>query len=303
MLEEYYVEVGTANFRENLFRKLSDLRSKEGLPIEFYEIKNGASYLVRCVYSSLKGKQDQDRLTARIYNYYFARTLAEIIFQGWEGHFVKKILKKEYNMSHYDIESILRKVWLSMNQEEKPYLPETRKHVLVKSILEFLDSHKRFDIEGFMNFRADQYKRELRKHVARAVNEYALDQEHEGFVRLLKRFLDSQHSIYKTMHLVIEKNGEIQFYDDRGRNISEECLEDNRSFLQESAQEAAANGRKSHLELYDDFLISSILKCAPRRIVAHVTSEHYQDMIQIIREVFQDRISFCQGCSLCQEKN
>lgn len=303
MLEQYYVEVGTANYKEDLFEKLSDLRNKEGLPIEFSEIKNSATYLVRCAYSNLRGKQDQNRLTVRIYNYYFARSLAEIIFQGWEGHFIKKILRKEYNMNQNDIEEILSNAWKSLNCEEKTYLPETRKHVLIKSILEFLDSHKRFDIEGFMNFRAEQYKRELRKHIARAVNEYALEQEHEGFVRLLKRFLDSQHSIYKTIHLVIEKKGEIQFFDDRGRNISEECLEENRSFLQESTREAVANDRKNHFELYDDFLISAILKFTPRRIIIHMVSECCREMIQMISEVFEDRISFCQGCSMCREKN
>jgi putative sporulation protein YtxC len=302
LLEEYYVEVGTANYQENLLQKLGDLRSKEGLPIDFYEIKNGPSYLVRCVYSTLKGKQGQERLTARIYNYYFARTLADIIFQGWESSFIKKILKKEYNMSFKDIEGISSKVRQNLN-EGKSYLPETRKYVLVKSILEFLDTHKRFDIEGFMNFRAEQYKRELRKYVARAVNDYALEQEHEGFVRILKKFLESQHCIYKTMHLVIQKQGVIQFFDERGKNINEECLKENRAFLQEAAKEAVSSGQKNHIELYDDFLISVILKCAPRNLIVHTAADYYQDMIEIICEVFGDRISFCQGCSLCQEKN
>lgn len=302
-MQQYYVEVGTADYRENLYRKLSDLQAKEGLPIDIYESKNGAQYLVRCVYSTIKGRKEQDRLTARIYNYYFARALAEIIFQGWEGVFIRKILKTEYSMKNYDVEEIIEKEWRDLNQEDQTYLPETRKHVLVKSIVEFLDSHQRFDIEGFMTFRADLYKRELRKQVARAVNEYALGQEHEGFVRLLKRFLNSQRSIYRTMHLVIKAQGEVAFFDDRGRNVNQECLAENCSLLQESAKERLFPEQKGSTELYEDFLISAILKSAPRYLVVHAVSTHHRDMIQIMHEVFEGKISFCTGCSLCKESD
>jgi putative sporulation protein YtxC len=206
-------------------------------------------------------------------------------------------------MGNQDIEALINKAWQHLNQEEKTYLPETRKHVLVKAILEFLDSHHRFDIEGFMNFRADLYKRELRKQVARAVNEYALEQEHEGFVHLLKRFLDAQHSIYQLMHLVIRPHGEVLFFDDRGRNLNEDCLEENCAMLKEAAKERASVGRKNKVELYEDFLVSALLKCAPRQLVVHATSEQHADMIQIIYEVFGQKMSFCSGCSLCRMEN
>jgi putative sporulation protein YtxC len=304
-MQEYYVEVRTANYKEYLYSKLSDLRSKEGLPIDIYELKNDAQYLVRCVYSTLKGRREQDRLIARIYNYYFARALAEIIFQGWEGVFIEKILRKEYRMTGSDAEEISGKAWRNLNREDQTYLPETRKHVLVKSILEFLDSHDRFDIEGFMNFRADLYKKELRKQIARAVNEYTLEQEHDSFVQILKRFLASQHSVYKTMHLVIKAQGEVNFFDDKGRNINYECLGQNAPLLYEATpkglSEGKAEGKISNVELYEDFLISSILKCAPRRLIVHAVAEQHPAMIRIIQQVFEEKVTYCEGCLFCQE--
>lgn len=288
-MQEYFIEVGTANYKEVLYRRLRDLRSEEGLPIELYECKNGAFYSVRCVYSTIKGKLDQERLTVRIYNYYFARALAEIIVQRWEGVFIRKILKKEYSLNSGDIEKIMNKTWDNLNKDNNTYLSETRKHMLVKAILEFLDFHKRLDLEGFMNFRAELYKRELKKQIAQAVNEYAIEQEHVGYVRFLKNFLTSQHSIYRTMHLVIKDKGEIVLYDDCGRNVNDQCLEE--------------NDGKSNNEYYEDFLIGSILKCAPRHLVAHVNSEQHTDMIQTIHEVFEEKISFCTGCSICRENN
>ncbi|MGI6451559.1 MAG: sporulation protein YtxC [Desulfitobacteriia bacterium] len=300
-MPEYYVEVGTTAYKEYLFRKLSDLRAKEGLPIDIYELKNGAHYLVRCVYSTIKGKREQDRLTVRIYNYYFARALAEIISQEWEGGFVQKILKKEYSLRKEDIADILQRAWRQLNREEQTYLPETRKHVLVKAILEFLECNPRIDIEGFMNFRADIYKRELRKQVARAVNEYTLEQEHESFIRILRRFLHTQRSIYKSMHLVIKGQGKVLFFDDRGRNVNHDLLQESYVAFQEAARESFSPSHKSSLELYEDLLISSLLKCAPQKLIIHNTSEQHIDLVSLVQEVFEAKVSYCPGCFLCLE--
>ena len=302
-MQEYYVEVGTVSFKENLYRKLSELRSKEGLPIDIHELRDDAQYLVRCVFTNIKGRQHQDSLTARIYNYYFARALAEIIFQGWEGLFVQKVLKKEYNLSNQEAENILQMARQFLNSEEKSYLPENRKHVLVKSILEYLDINKRFDIEGFMNFRADLYKKELKKQIARVVNEYALEQEHDSFISLLQRFLDSQHTIYKTMHLVLKRNGKVEFLDECGKNINSICLEENETYFSDSIDRSYGEDRKTNTELYEDFLISALLKCSPRNLVIHTTTQQHRDLVQILQEVFLDKISFCTKCNLCSQES
>lgn len=302
-MQEHYVEVGTVSFKESLYRKLSELRNKEGLPIDIHELRDDAQYLVRCVFTNNKGRQHEDSLTTRIYNYYFARALAEIIFQGWEGLFVQKVLTKEYNLSNQEVENILQMARQFLNSEEKSYLPENRKHVLVKSILEYLDINKRFDIEGFMNFRADLYKKELKKQIARVVNEYALEQEHDSFISLLQRFLDSQHTIYKTMHLVLRKSGEVEFLDECGKNINSKCLEENETYFYDNKNNNCGEGGKSNTELYEDFLISALLKCAPRNLVIHTNSQQHGDLVQILQEVFLEKISFCTKCNLCCPKS
>lgn len=305
-MQEYYLEVGTKNYKENLFRRLSDLRSKEGIPIDLYEMENDAHYLVRCVFSNKNRDNigEQERLTVRIYKYYFARALAEIIFQGWEGAFIKKVLKKEYCLNSRDIENISEMARSFLNNEEKAYLPATRKHVLVKSILEYLNFHSRFDIEGFLNFRADHYKNELKKQIARAVNEYSLEQEHESFIRLLKRFLKTQEPVFKTMHLVLKEQGKAVFYDDYGRNINCGSAEAKYPSMADLAgNEDLSEGKSPSTELYEDFLISTLLQCAPRTLVIHHTCREYDDLFQIIREVFENRVRFCNGCVLCQESD
>ena len=110
-------------------------------------------------------------------------------------------------------------------------------------------------------------------------------------------------SIFKTMHIVIKDQGEVAFYDDRWRNINKECLEDNISILDTPAAGGKQDNRKNNLELYEDFLISSLLKCAPRSLVVHSNTNKHEGMVQVIEEVFEDKISFCEGCTMCNQSN
>ncbi|NLO97686.1 MAG: hypothetical protein GX091_06415 [Peptococcaceae bacterium] len=282
-MQEYFIEVGTSNYREGLYRRLSDLRALEGLPFELFELQSEAPYLVRCVYSTLEGRQAEDRLAFRIYNYYFARALAEIVFQEWERSYVKKVLVTEYNFDLRDINRFMAKFWPAY-KENKQAFSDLKKRILIRSILEFLDSNQRFNIEGFMNFRADQYKRELRKQIAGAVENYVLDQEHQGFINMLKKYLAKQTAVFPTLNVIIKAWGEVQFYDDREQNVSRECLEDH---------------YRSDLELHEDILIIAIIKCAPPRLVVHGLTDKYVNMMKILTEVFEEKVSICNGCPLC----
>lgn len=286
-LRGYYFEVGTGHYHEGLYGKLNDLRNKDGLPIDIHELSGDSRYRIRCVYNNLKEKQNKS-LTIRIYNYYFARALAETVFQSWEEVFIKKTLKKDYNMTAQDIKLIYPKTWDYLNDGDHAYLYQLRKRVLIKSILEFLDWHQRIDLDGFMDFRAAQYKRELKKQIARAVNAYALEQEHDSFVRLLKRFFKSQHMEHRILHMVMDHRGGVHFYDDGKKNIDKEYGDLSENII-------------DNCESYEDVLIGILLKCAPQKLVVHTDTKRQDGMLTIIEEVFGERMTYCEGCSLCAE--
>lgn len=286
-MQGYYFEVGTGHYKEDLYGRLNDLRDKDGLPIDIHVLNGDPRYLIRCVYNDIKEKQNKS-LTVRIYNYYFARALAETVFQSWEEIFVKKTLKRDYSMTAHDIEIVYPKTWNYLNDGDNADLPQLRKRVLIKAILEFLDSHKRIDLDGFMDFRAEQYKRELKKQIARAVNAYTLQQEHTSFVNLLKRFFGSQHINHRTLHMVMDCQGGVHFYDNNKKKIDGEYDNLSKNIIE-------------NFEPYEDILIGIILRCAPRKLVVHTDTKCHGEMLPILEEVFGDRMTYCQGCTLCKK--
>lgn len=278
-LAKNFVDIETINYRESLARKLNDLCYVEKIPINVSESRNGMYTAFHCAFSDIKRKNG-DFLTVRIYYYYLARAIAEIICQKWEKNFARKVLKKEYGLNNRDIEGIMAKEWLSADMEKQEHLLGIRKHDLVKSILICLDHRKKINLEGFLNFRAGQYKREVRKQIAGAVNDYALEQEHNDFIRLLKRIYSSRHAVYAKIHLVIMSRGEVRMLDECGRNINPEFLK--------------------NLEMDEDLLVSSILQCSPRQLIVHPVSDQLGNIIKMMDEVFAGKLSYCTGCSLCK---
>ncbi|AFV03012.1 hypothetical protein UNSWDHB_2150 [Dehalobacter sp. UNSWDHB] len=276
-MNDYYLEVGTSDYKEELSQAVHDLYHKDGLPIEISEVCREPNYLVSFIYANLKGKNVRNELTVKIVQYYIAHALGSVVLQGWEERFIRKKLKNDYNMFGSEMDEAYPKVAGYLNDQAETGFLRLRNRILVKSILEFLNDHQRIDLEGFMNFRSGQYKRELKKQIARAVNVYALQQEHESFVRLLKRFFESQRDNKNTMHMVINHKDEVAFYDD------------NHSVLINSSAES------------EDHPISVLLKRSPNRLIVHVAAEKQSGIARIVQEVFGDKMTYCRGCSLCKE--
>ncbi|UWG97798.1 putative sporulation protein YtxC [Dehalobacter sp. DCM] len=269
-------------------QKINDLRNNDRLPIAIQEISGDRYLCLLCTYNNLNEKQSKT-LTIRIYNYYLARALAETVLQDWEVVFTKKALKRDFNMSDDEISRIYPRIQHYLNNAEHVYLPELRKRLLIKSLLEFFDSHRKIDLDGFMDFRAEKYKRELKKQIARGVNACTLEQEHDGFIQLLKRFYQAKPMDNRILHMVMNQLEGVHFYDAAMKNIDKEytCLSENiiRNY-----------------ESYEDLLIGILVKYAPGKLIIHTDTQRPKEMLMILGDVFGERLTYCPGCSLCKEE-
>jgi len=176
---------------------------------------------------------------------------------------------------------------------------------LTRAILEYINVNDRMELEGFMNFRAETYKKELKKVVAAIVNEYVLEQEQKGFILLLKKYIESKKPVYPTINLIIKKDGAIAFLDEKGCDISKECLEENYSTVMDSTFLSIdfPGGTMGILDYYEDLIISALIKCAPRKVVIHMCKEKFPGLLNVLKEVFKGKIIFCTGCILCCKGN
>lgn len=289
---EHSVQLGTQYYHESICRRLRELREHEELPVVFYEHQQGKRWLIDCQFQLPSPEQGEEQDTMkRIHSYYLANALAETILNQWEKDYVHRLLKKKFNFKS-EAEQVLGKAMEYLNDtpaERKGY-SGNRKTALVNQIVLCLDHQSQFDIEGFLRFRAQDYKEQVQKAVTHVVDEYIIEKEYIEFIQLLKHFVDSQTPRMHTLHVGITSKGKFHLYNEEGKIVTNEYMDD------------LAFGSPGDEYCYEDMLISALIAVAPRQIVLHIRYEGYKDTLNTILQVFEGRVSYCSdGCFICDK--
>lgn len=288
---EHSVQLGTQNYRDGICSQLRELREQEELPFKIEEIQQGRHWLIECQFQAPAGEQPEEQVMVRkIHRYYLANALAETILGHWELDYVARLLNKKYHLTKAESERVLPKAFQNLNSEKiYPGYRIKRKTRLVSQILASLENNTLFDLEGFLRFRAQEYKTDVDKAVSSAVDEYVLEKEYQEFVSLLKHFLDTQSPRVDVLHVGISAQGRFHLYNDQGEKVTGLYLD-------------GISGEEGALEFsYEDLLISALIAAAPREVVLHIRYRGYQDTLNTIRNVFDDKVKDCPGCSLCEK--
>lgn len=288
---EHSVQLGTQNYRESICARLRELRDREELPFQIVERRQGKRWLIQCLFQlPVSEATENEGVVQKIHRYYLANALAETILLHWEKDHVMQILKKKHHLKKDSGQWVLNKALNHLNNglgQVQGYRIN-RKTSLVTQILGCLDRSTVFDIEGFLRFRAHEYKSELKNAVEFAINEYVVEKEYLEFIQLLKHFVDSQKPRLDSLHVGITPQGKFHLYNDEGVKVTHEFLED---YQLDTVHELG----------YEDLLISALIAVAPRQITLHIRYAGYQDTLKTIKSVFGKRVRDCKGCSLCEK--
>jgi len=290
MAVEHSVCVGTSNYRESIYARLQELQENESLPVQIEQSQQGKRWLIHCHFPNQSPETEESGTLQKIHRYYLASVLTETILRQWEEKHVRKILRRQYQFKRSECDVVLAKALDYLNGDAGGKASRTyRKTQLLTQILASLEAAPLFDVDGFLQFRATSYKQDLNDVVAFVVDEYVLQREYIEFIELLMHFVDQQAPRLHTLHVKINSKGNFQLYNDQGEKVTNQYLED---YALDSG-----NGEFA----YEDLLISALISVAPRQIVLHIRYDGYQDTLQTIRQVFSERISYCQGCELCEK--
>jgi putative sporulation protein YtxC len=286
---EYSVLLGTQKYRESICASLRELRDREELPFQIVEHRQGKRWLIQCLFQlPTSDVTENEGMVRKIHHYYLANALAELILLHWEKDHVVKLLKKKHLSKQDNGQRILNKAvdYLNNGLGQVQEYRINRKTSLVSQILGCLDQSSFFDIEGFLRFRAQEYKSEVKQAVELAIDEYVIEKEYLEFIQLLKHFVDSQTPRLDSLHVGITSQGKFHLYNNDGDKVTHKFLED---YQLDNVHELS----------YEDLLISALIAVAPRQVTLHIRYGGYKDTLQTIRSVFGDRVRDCQGCSLC----
>ena len=229
-----------------------------------------------------------------IFKHQMAEVLADHIVNDWESKLLWREINRSYRKSSpYDKKSLHSKAAdflrrCHQNESLNLLMNFGRKNRISHRILEHINENGFLAVEGFINFCMKDYLTEIKFAVEVAAEELKNEKEYNDFVNLLRYFVDTQAPRIKEVNLLLGSNGVFYLWDHAGCKIEEQYMQ---HYLDDLLLDEVS---------LDDLLVSILITIAPRKIIIHNALElPHNESVEIIKQVFEDKIMFCHGCKHC----
>ena len=277
--------------KNHIFSELESIR-KEDINITHEEYTDGDTVFIRCGLKEGFMAKIMEPRTYEDLKYSLAEILCEVIINNYESKILKKIIKEYYlYLTEYERNQIYEatiKILAAEDGYKEGIYSQTRRTRIIRNILNYLNAENMIIIDGFVNFRLNDYIKDLSEIVEKAVEDYITEREYNEFIKLLRYFVEIQDCKINTVNIVPAEKGGYLLIDSKKSPINCECFE-------ELKAEIGDNDIS-----YDDLLISTLITIAPNKIIIH-NCEGFKnkELFKTINNVFFDRTETCTGCDLC----
>lgn len=226
---------------------------------------------------NLKKKADKNAIIDMV-----ASHIAKVNDQRQVVRFVSENFKYHDHINRTELLSVLN---TALMQDKK------REDSLKKTLADYLAKHSKLNIEGFLNFRLKEYNAFLNDSLENIAEDYLVEKEYEDFISLLSYFVEAQEPLLYQVHVLPCGEERYRLFDENGVEMTNFCL---REFLGETAGEQVN---------YDDFLLSTLISLAPKKIVLHhPASVQSRNVILTIQRVFGENLTYCCDCAICNKE-
>jgi putative sporulation protein YtxC len=222
-----------------------------------------------------------------------AEKIAEWIISEKEEELLKGLISKEFDYKQEnDLHSILSyyRQMLQMETAERLEQHEMvmrRKSKIVEAAYTYLQEQTILNMDGFMRFRLNEYMDELREMAEYAIDEFLMDQQYREFISLLQYFVYIQEAKIPLAHLIHKGGNEFLLLNEQMENIDTS----GDTTLTIEMLEKDIN--------FEDVIVSTLISVSPQLIYIHTRDPDVQ-IIQTIKQIFENRVEICEYCRLCQ---
>lgn len=215
----------------------------------------------------------------------FCEVLTNCIIKYYEESLLKQIITLNYFYFSKIEQSMILKSCISYIQDINNLENMTRRENIYISLLKYIDENKNFILDGFVNFRLENYKKVLEYVVDLNVNNFLIEKEYNEFVSLLKIYINSKNSECNCLHLLYKKDNAI-LLDENYNQI------DTKNYLLEAKYLSDISFSEN------DFILNALLTLLPKKLYIHLLTKS-DEFIETLKLIFTNRISLCKHCSLC----
>lgn len=156
-----------------------------------------------------------------------------------------------------------------------------------RDIVDYLIENKSISIDGYMRFRLKEYLYIVDISIEDAIFDLESEREYEEFLSMLQYFVDIQEPKLELVNVIIQDQD--YFLIDLDNEILETGILDeiNKDLYGEEVSKA-------------DLLVSSLIVLSPEKLVIHIEEGKEKELMDVISEIFRDRVTICNGCEKCK---
>lgn len=257
-----------------LKRELRILRGK-GIRVAFRERPPG-HFRCRMSETRLFGRRDR-----RGFRQAIANAVAMFVVQEWEYYVGRRLLTSTGWTDDRDWEMVRVRL-----KEDRSLFSDYRQECMDR-LVSYLEENIRLDVDGFVNFRMQDFIDNVGEIAGRILDDILLEQENREFVNVLRQFVERQEQPLDMVHVVMLSGNRFQIYD-RSMQVVTKSVD-------------AAPGTVDDEVRQEDLLISALVTLAPRQVTMH--GRCMSATYNTLTEVFPGALRRCTGCRYCPTRN
>lgn len=144
-----------------------------------------------------------------------------------------------------------------------------------------------FNIDGYLRFKPQKINRLIDKSIEMVVDDMEMENEYNEFIDMLQFYVDGQIPMIDMVNVIIEKD-DFKLIDSYNNKIESESIN-------EVIDDIYFDDINK-----SDILVSSLIVLAPKKIMLHLENDKEEDLLNVLKKIFRDRLSFCYGCNICR---
>ncbi|MCI9365326.1 MAG: hypothetical protein HFJ54_01515, partial [Clostridia bacterium] len=154
------------------------------------------------------------------------------------------------------------------------------------AISDYIKENKSIVLDGFVNFRIQDYMKNLDYAIDLSVNRFLIEKEYNEFVNILKLYISFTPFNSSCIHLIYCNNESILL--DEEKNVIET---DDNTFKAKYLSDISFSS--------NDFALNTLLNLTPKKLVIHLVNGKEDEFINTLKLIFENRFEICSECRIC----
>ncbi len=219
----------------------------------------------------------------------FSKKFCDILTKCIIFFYERKIIRNIINYNYFYFSDIERNQILDNCIDSFLYdevLNEEKYNSIFSSLLEYIETHHSIVLNGFINFRLQDYRKILDDNTDLCVNNFLIEREYYEFINILHLYVNSKPCTKKIVHLVYVNKDSI-------------LLDENKNVIPHDKHLLNAKYLSDISFSSNDYCLNTLLNILPEKLYIHLINEYEDEFITTLKLIFENRVSICTDCDIC----